>query len=83
MKREVLGHLDGGGQKSSLVQRCESPEIRKDRSLATLGKNGQAGRTTGQRHRGRSVLEVLGEQRPVWLDCSGGQTASGYMSLSR
>lgn len=74
----MLGHLDGGGQKSSLVGRCESREIRKDRSLVTLGKNGQAGRTTRQRHRGRSVLEVLA----VWLDCSGGQRASGYMSLS-
>ena len=34
--REVLGHLDGGGQKPSLAGRCESREIRKDRSLVTL-----------------------------------------------
>lgn len=82
VKREVLGHLDGSGQKSSLGGRCESREIRKDRSLVTLGKNGQAGRATGHRHQGRSVLEVLGQQRPVWLDGSGAQTASGYVSLS-
>lgn len=64
VKREVLGHLDG-------VHRVFWGGVRSDKqgkigAFVTLGKNGQAGRTARQRHRGRSVLEVLA----VWLDCS-------------
>lgn len=79
--REVLGHLDGGGS-SPLWQGGVKAEKEGQEPRDSPGKSDQAGRTTGQRHRVRSALGAIGQQRPVWLDCSGERTALGDVSLS-